>query len=92
MGTYEVIDFVAMLLGYASSGEGTLKQYAERLRPFGAAMQGLFEADLLARRLTGEGPGRSGRCSMWMGRRGGAATGLAVHSRLARGTAIECQR
>jgi hypothetical protein len=42
MGTYEVIDFVAMLVGYASSGEATLEQYAERLRPFGAALMGLF--------------------------------------------------
>jgi hypothetical protein len=41
-GRYEVIDFVALLLGYASSGEGTLETYAERLRPFGVALMGLF--------------------------------------------------
>jgi len=87
IGTYEGIDFVAMLLGYASSEERTLERYAERLRPFGAVLMGLFGraklpdrttlsrylravdeptvealrrlfvADLLARPVTGEGPG-----------------------------------
>lgn len=87
MGTYEVIDFVAMLLGYASSGERSVEAYAERVQAFGTVLMGLFEraemphrttlsrflaaveaatvealrslcmADLLARPLTGEGPG-----------------------------------
>jgi hypothetical protein len=30
-GVYEVIDFVAMLLGYASSGEATLEAYTQRV-------------------------------------------------------------
>jgi hypothetical protein len=52
MGTYEVIDFVAMLLGYASSEERTLEAYAERLRPFGAVVMGLFERAKLPHRTT----------------------------------------
>ena len=41
-GLYAVIDFVAVLLGYASSGEATLAAYNQRLRPFSAALMGLF--------------------------------------------------
>lgn len=41
-GTYEVIDFVALLLGYASSSERTLESYSERVQPFKAALMGLF--------------------------------------------------
>ena len=52
MGRYEVIDFVAMLLGYASSEERTLEAYAERLRPFGAVVMGLFERAKLPHRTT----------------------------------------
>jgi hypothetical protein len=33
-GTYDVIDFVAILLGYALSGEPTLDAFFERLTPF----------------------------------------------------------
>ncbi len=36
-GTDEVIDFVVMLVGYASSGERTLKTYSERVEPFKTA-------------------------------------------------------
>ena len=41
-GQYEVIDFVAVLLGYAVSGEGTLEAFYERLRPFAAPFMALF--------------------------------------------------
>ena len=33
-GRYEVIDFLAVLFGYAISGEGTLEAFYERLQPF----------------------------------------------------------
>jgi hypothetical protein len=33
-GQYEVIDFLAVLFGYAISGEHTLEAFYERLRPF----------------------------------------------------------
>ena len=51
-GTYEVIDFVVMLLGYASSGEGTLKTYSERVQPFKTALMGLFGRAELPHRST----------------------------------------
>src|SRR5229473_2866965 len=41
-GTFEVIDFVVMLIGYAISGEATLKAYYERLQPFAPAFMALF--------------------------------------------------
>jgi hypothetical protein len=50
-GTYEVIDFVVML-GYASSGEGTLKTYSERVQPFKTALMGLFGRAELPHRST----------------------------------------
>jgi hypothetical protein len=31
---YEVIDFLAVLIGYAISGERTLEAFFERLQPF----------------------------------------------------------
>ena len=33
-GHYEVIDFLAVLVGYALSGEATLEAFYERLQPF----------------------------------------------------------
>ncbi len=33
-GRYEVIDFLAVLFGYAISGERTLEAFYERLQPF----------------------------------------------------------
>jgi hypothetical protein len=42
LGHYEVIDFVAVLIGYALSGEPTLKTYYERLLPFAGAFMALF--------------------------------------------------
>ena len=41
-GTYEVIDFVAMLIGYALSGEATLLDFCDRLAPFAEAFMALF--------------------------------------------------
>ena len=41
-GTYEPIDFLALLIGYAISGERTLADFFERLAPFEAAFMALF--------------------------------------------------
>jgi hypothetical protein len=41
-GCYEPIDFLALLVGYAISGERTLADFFERLAPFGPAFMALF--------------------------------------------------
>src|SRR3989441_8488912 len=41
-GRYEPIDFLAVLIGYAISGERTLADFFERLAPFEAAFMALF--------------------------------------------------
>src|SRR2546421_86521 len=41
-GTYEPIDFLALLLGYAISGERTLSDFFECVAPFEAAFMALF--------------------------------------------------
>src|SRR5260370_18604335 len=41
-GAYEPIDFLALLLGYAISGERTLSDFFHRLAPFGSAFMALF--------------------------------------------------
>ena len=41
-GNYEPIDFLALLIGYAVSGERTLADFFERLAPFGSAFMALF--------------------------------------------------
>ncbi len=41
-GSYESIDFLARLFGYAISGERTLADFFERVAPFGAAFMALF--------------------------------------------------
>ncbi len=47
MGKYELIDFVTMLIGYAVSGEPTLRAFCERVQPFASAFMALFgRADL----------------------------------------------
>ncbi len=51
-GHYEVIDFVVVLIGYAVSGETTLKAYYERLMPFASAFMALFGRDRLPDRST----------------------------------------
>lgn len=42
MGKYELIDCVAMLIGYAVSGEPTLRAFCERVQPFASAFMALF--------------------------------------------------
>ncbi len=51
-GRYEVIDFVAVLFGYAISGERTLEAFYERLSPWAAAFMALFGRDRLPARST----------------------------------------
>src|SRR5258708_36637502 len=47
MGKYELIDFLAILIGYAVSGEPTLRAFCERVQPFASAFMALFgRADL----------------------------------------------
>src|SRR6266568_60890 len=41
-GRYEVIDFLAVLLGYAISGERTLQDFYEAVHPFASAFMALF--------------------------------------------------
>ncbi len=38
-GTYEPLDFLALLIGYTISGERTLSDFFERLAPFGTAFE-----------------------------------------------------
>ena len=49
-GTFEVIDFVVVLMGYAISGEPTLAAYYERLQPFATAFMALFGRQQLPHR------------------------------------------
>ena len=51
-GHYELIDFVAVLLGYAISGEATLKTFYERLLPFATPFMAVFERERLPARST----------------------------------------
>src|SRR5438309_12003120 len=51
-GHYEVIDFVAVLIGYAISGERTLEMFYERLQPFAHTFMALFRRDRLPARST----------------------------------------
>ncbi len=51
-GRYEVIDFLAVLFGYAMSGERTLEAFYERLQPFVGPFMALFERDQLPARST----------------------------------------
>jgi hypothetical protein len=51
-GHYDVIDFFAILLGYACSGEPTLETFFERLVPFAAPFMALFGRDQLPHRST----------------------------------------
>ena len=51
-GTYEVIDFVAVLIGYVVSGEPTLLAFYERLTPFAPAFMALFGRKVLPHRST----------------------------------------
>src|SRR6266568_1912992 len=51
-GRYEVIDFVAVLFGYAISGERTLEDFYETLRPWAEPFMALFGRDRLPARST----------------------------------------
>jgi hypothetical protein len=49
-GSYEPIDFLAVLIGYAISGEHTLADFFEHLEPFEAAFMALFGRSSLPHR------------------------------------------
>ncbi|GHO89471.1 hypothetical protein [Dictyobacter formicarum] len=49
-GRYEVIDFLAVLFGYAICGERTLEEFYESLQPFAIPFMALFERDRLPSR------------------------------------------
>jgi hypothetical protein len=51
-GHYDVIDFVAVLFGYAISGERTLEVFYQRLQPFAPAFMALFGRERLPSRST----------------------------------------
>jgi len=51
-GIYELIDFVAVLIGYAISDEATLQAFYERVQPFASAFMGLFGRENLPHRST----------------------------------------
>jgi hypothetical protein len=51
-GRYEMIDFLAVLLGYAISGERTLEGFYERLGPCAAVFMALFGRERLPARST----------------------------------------
>ena len=51
-GTYELVDFVAVLIGYAVSAEPTLQAFYERLQPFASAFMALFGRKSLPHRCT----------------------------------------
>src|SRR5713226_8241524 len=51
-GRYDVIDFVAILFGYAISGERTLEAFYERIGPWASPFMALFGRDLLPARST----------------------------------------
>jgi hypothetical protein len=51
-GQYEVIDFLAVLFGYAISGEATLATFYERLTPFASPFMALFGRGRLPHRST----------------------------------------
>ncbi len=51
-GRYEVIDFLAVLFGYAISGERTLEAFDERMAPFAVPFMALFDRDQLPARST----------------------------------------
>jgi hypothetical protein len=51
-GYYDLIDFGAVLFGYAISGEHTLEAFYERLQPFAAPFMALFGRERLPHRST----------------------------------------
>src|SRR2546423_7146034 len=51
-GRYEVIDFLAVLFGYAVSGERTLEAFYEQIQPWASTFMALFGRDRLPARAT----------------------------------------
>ena len=51
-GQYEVIDFLAVLFGYAISGERTLEAFYQHLHPFASAFMAIFGRARLPARST----------------------------------------
>jgi hypothetical protein len=51
-GRYEALDFLAVLFGYAISGEQTLQVFFDRLQPFAEPFMALFERASLPHRST----------------------------------------
>lgn len=51
-GHYEVMDFLALLFGYAISGERTLQAFFDRLQPFAEPFMALFARGALPHRST----------------------------------------
>ena len=51
-GQYDTIDFIAVLLGYAISGERTLEAFYERVKPFATEFMALFGRSRLPHRST----------------------------------------
>jgi hypothetical protein len=51
-GTYDVIDFAAVLIGYTLSGESTLEAFYARLMSFAGTFMALFGRDRLPHRAT----------------------------------------
>ena len=49
-GQYEVIDFLAVLFGYAISGQRTLEAFYEQLAPFAEPFMALFNREQLPSR------------------------------------------
>src|SRR5260370_22196171 len=49
-GTYDTIDFICVLIGYALSREATLKEFYERLTPFATTFMRLFGREELPSR------------------------------------------
>ena len=49
-GHYDVIDFLAVLFGYAGSSERTLEEFYQRLHPFAVPFMALFERERLPSR------------------------------------------
>ncbi len=49
---YEVIDFLAVLFGYAVSGERTLEAFYEQINPWASAFMALFGRDRRPSRAT----------------------------------------
>ena len=49
---YDLIDFVAVLIGYALSGERTLQAFYDRLTPFASTFMALFDRSRLPHRST----------------------------------------